>query len=134
VWALAVANLVGAFMLAAFGRWLGIVSIVAGDRLVPFVLTLVIIGCLIASVHVQSLSILTVLGALGVVLKRLRWPRPPFAIGLVLGATAERALHQAWSIWGAAFLLRPGAIILLLLIAGSIFFHVVRPVRVPAAR
>jgi TctA family transporter len=102
--------------------------------MVPFVLVLVIAGCLLASVHVQSLVVLVVLGALGTAMKRFGWPRPPFAIGLVLGSITERSFHQAWAIWGAAFLLKPGAIILLLLIAASITFHVLRPVSLPSSR
>jgi TctA family transporter len=67
-------------------------------------------------------------------MKRYGWPRPPFAIGLVLGAVTEQAFHQAWAIWGARFLLRPGAMILLFLIAISVTFHVARPVRIERAR
>ena len=58
--------------------------------MVPFVLVLVIAGCLLASVHVQSLIVMVVLGALGTAMKRLGWPRPPFAIGFVLGSITEK--------------------------------------------
>jgi TctA family transporter len=134
IWALVLANVIGSFMLAACGRWLGLIAFTAGNRLVPFVLVFVIAGCLLASVHVQSLIVMLVLGALGTAMKRLGWPRPPFAIGLVLGSITERSFHQAWAIWGGAFLLKPGAIILLVLIAASITFYAFRPVSLPSSR
>jgi TctA family transporter len=134
IWALVLANVAGSIMLAACGRWLGLVAFTAGSRLVPFVLVLVIAGCLLASVHVQSLIVMIVLGALGTAMKRHGWPRPPFAIGLVLGSITERSFHQAWAIWGGAFLLKPGAIILFLLIAASVTFYVFRPVSLSSSR
>jgi hypothetical protein len=83
---------------------------------------------------VQSLAVLFVLGALGLALKRAGWPRAPFAIGLVLGGVAERAFHQAWALWGPRFVLRPGAVILLLLIGASVMFYVARSGRGRARR
>ena len=77
--------------------------------------------------------ILFALGALGTVLKRCRWPRAPFAIGLVLGSVTERAYHQAWSLWGPALLFRPGAIVLLLLIVASVVFYALKPVKADTA-
>jgi TctA family transporter len=134
VWALVVANVAGSLMLAACGRWLGHVAFAAGTRMAPFVMILVIAGALLASGHVQSLGVLFLLGVLGTALKRCGWPRPPFAIGLVLGAVTEQSFHQAWALWGASFLWRPGAIILLLLIALSIVLHVAKPIRVEHPR
>ena len=129
VWALVLANLVGSLMLAVLGRWMILLVQVRADRLVPFVLVSIVVGCVLGTGSIVHVGVLLVLGALGTVLKLCRWPRAPFAIGLVLGSVTERAFHQAWSLWGPALILRPGAIILLVLIAASVIFYVLKPVK-----
>ncbi|MCC7010273.1 MAG: tripartite tricarboxylate transporter permease [Acidobacteria bacterium] len=123
VWTLVIANVLGAVMLAAVARWLTTVTRVPGGRLAPFVLVFTLLGCLVGTAGASSLFVLAVLSMLGVWLARAGWPRAPFAIGIVLGNVAERALHQSLSLWGARFLFRPGAIILLVLVLGSVAYH-----------
>ena len=60
------------------------------------------------------------LGAIGYLLKKYDWPRPPFVVGIVLGPIAEVSHHKAMAIWGPAFLLRPLALCLLVFIAVTI--------------
>jgi hypothetical protein len=129
IWTLVVANVIGALMLAVLGRWVGLVGFVPTGQLVPFALVFIIISALFGSGDVRVLIVLAVLSALGIAFKQAGWPRAPFAIGIVLGAVTERALHQAWGLWGAAFLLRPGAVVLLVLMAASVAFHVFRSSR-----
>ena len=130
IWTLVVANLVGALMLAVLGRWMGLVGAVPTGQLVPFAFVFIVISALFGSGDVRVLLVLAVLSALGMAFRQADWPRAPFAIGIVLGAVTERALHQAWALWGAAFLVRPGALVLLSLMAASIVFHLVRSARV----
>ena len=73
--------------------------------------------------------LLTVLGALGYFMKKYDWPRPPFVIGLILGAIAEDSFHKAMALWGPAFLLRPGALIMEALIVFSIGFYIWRTIK-----
>jgi TctA family transporter len=115
------------------GRWMTVIVRVNGGRIVPFVLVSVIVGCVLSTGNVSSLGVLFALGALGTVLKRCRWPRAPFAIGLVLGSITERAFLQSWALWGPAFVLRPGAIVLTLLIVASVVFYVLKPVKADTA-
>ena len=133
VWALVIANLAGSIMLAALGRGMSALVHVNGGRVVPFVLVSIVTGAVLATGNIASLGVLFVLGALGTVLKRCRWPRAPFAIGLVLGSVTERAYHQAWALWGPALLFRPGAIVLTLLIIASVVFYVLKPVKADTA-
>jgi TctA family transporter len=133
VWALVASNLVGSLMLAALGQWMTRLVEVRADRLVPFVLVAIIVGCVLGTGSVAHVGVLLVLGALGTLLKMCRWPRAPLAIGLVLGSVTERGFHQAWSLWGPALFLRPGAIILILLIAASVIFYVLKPVTAATA-
>jgi TctA family transporter len=54
----------------------------------------------------------------------------PFVIGLVLGPIMELSLHQALTIWGPSFVLRPVA----LLLAGATVATVVVSIRVASRR
>ena len=69
---------------------------------------------------------LGILSMIGYGLLKYDWPRPPFAIGIVLGKIAEGSLHKAWALWGWDFFLRPLSIILMTLIIATISFAVYR--------
>ena len=123
IWALVLSNLFAVAVFLACAQQLSLVAHLRSDILIPLVFCLAVLGSLLSSGNWQHLVILVVLGALGCGLKRHGWPRPPFAIGIVLGSIAENSLHQALSIWGPAFFLRPGALILTGLTAGSVGFY-----------
>ena len=50
------------------------------------------------------------------------WPRPPLLLGLVLGPIAERYMWTSVQLYGAEFLLRPGVIIILLILIASVIY------------
>jgi TctA family transporter len=49
------------------------------------------------------------------------WPRPPLLLGFVLGGVLERYLFLSFNAYGPSWMLRPGVIILAILIALSMF-------------
>ena len=55
-----------------------------------------------------DLGIVAAAGALGVMMVRLDWPRPPLLLGLALGGLAENRLFLATSLYGWTWILRPG--------------------------
>jgi TctA family transporter len=112
IWTLVIANILAALMFLAVGRWLALVVHVRAGLLVPFVLLLGCVGSFLGGGTWENLLVLVVLGGLGVAMKRHHWPRAPFMIGLVLGPIMELSLHQALTIWGPAFVLRPIALAL----------------------
>ena len=112
IWTLVIANILAALMFLAVGRWLAIVVHVRAGLLVPFVLLLGCVGSYLGGGTWENLLVLVVLGVLGVGMKRHHWPRAPFMIGLVLGPIMELSLHQALTIWGPSFVLRPIALTL----------------------
>ncbi len=123
IWTLSVANIlaVGMFLLCAplFSK----LTYVRGALLIPFVITLAFLGAYLSHGAWENMVLLTVLGVLGYFLKKYRWPRPPFVIGLVLGSIAEDSLHKALDIWGPTFFMRPMSMVFIALIIGSIFFY-----------
>ena len=109
IWTLVIANVLAAIMFLAIGRWLALVVHLRAGLLVPFVLLLACVGSFLGGGTWENLLVLIALGLLGCSMKRHHWPRAPFVIGLVLGPIMELSLHQALTIWGPSFVLRPVA-------------------------
>ena len=129
IWGLMLANVlaVGIFLVLAPG--LGWLSYVRGSLLIPFILTLTFLGSYLAHMAWENMVLLVVLGVLGYFLKKYDWPRPPFVIGLILGPIAEDSFHKAMALWGPSFLLRPGAMVMSLLIVISIAVYIWRALK-----
>lgn len=126
IWALVLSNVIAVFVFLLFVPWLGLLAYMRGGLLIPFVFLLTMLGAYLSQGQWQNIVILMGLGTLGYFLKRYRWPRPPFVIGLVLGPIAEESLHKALALWGPAFLLRPLSIVFIALIVASVGFYIWR--------
>ncbi len=120
IWGLMLANVVAVAIFVVLAPGLGWLSYVRGSLLIPFILTLTFLGSFLAHMAWENMVLLVVLGLFGYFLKKYDWPRPPFVIGLILGPVAEDSFHKAMALWGPSFLLRPGALIMCVLIVGSI--------------
>jgi len=133
IWALVLANVLAVAVFLPSAGLLARVSGLAGATVFPFVLCFALIGVYLSALHWQGFVVLCGFGLLGVALKHHEWPRGPFAIGLVLGTTAEVALHQSLAIWGGAFLLRPLTLALVALVLLSVWQSLRRHRRAPVA-
>ena len=129
IWGLMLANVVAVLMFIMVAPGLGYLSYVRGNLLIPFVLVLTFLGAFLSHRAWENMVLLALLGVLGYFLKKYDWPRPPFVIGLILGPIAEDSFHKSMSLWGPAFLLRPGALIMLVLIAITIGVYIFRLVK-----
>ncbi len=129
IWALMIANVVAVIFFIAFVPMLGYLSYVRGSLLIPFVLALTFLGAFLGHRSWENLIVLFVLGMFAYFLKKYGWPRPPFVIGIILGPIAEDSYHKAYQLWGYEFLLRPGALIMIALIIGSIGFYIWKSTR-----
>jgi len=126
IWALAVANVLCVVILVGLTPWLGALANVRPSLLIPFVMVFALLGCYLSSGAWENIVLIAFMSALGYMLKRHGWPRPPFVIGVVLGPVAEDSLHKALAIWGPSFFLRPLSLILIGLIVFSIGLYVWR--------
>lgn len=126
IWALVIANVLAVVMILAVVPLLGYLSYIRGNLLIPFVLILTFLGSYMGSKAWENIILLFMFGMLGYFLKKFRWPRPPFVIGLILGPIAEDSYHKAMSLWGPSFLLRPGTMFMIVLIVASVVYYIWR--------
>lgn len=126
VWTLALSNILAVVLLLLCAPWFSLLAGLRVGLLVPLIIVLSLLGAIISGGAWQNLLLLALLGAIGYLFKRYDWPRPPFIVGIVLGPIAEISHYKAMAIWGPAFLLRPLAICLLVLIAAAIISNIFR--------
>ena len=124
IWALVISNIMAVVVLIFACRWVTLLTFVRGGLLIPFVLTLCVFGSFLAKGQWENLVMLGILSVIGYLLLKFDWPRPPFAIGLVLGRIAEESLHKALNLWGLDFFLRPLSMVLTSIIVLTIAFAV----------
>ena len=126
IWALALANFLSVFIFLAMAPAFSLLVFVRGARLIPFVLVLAFLGAYLSESAWENILLLVGIGVLGYFLKKYRWPRPPFVIGLVLGGIAENSIHKALAIWGPTFFFRPLSLVLIAMIMLTIGFYIRR--------
>ena len=123
VWIIVVSNIITVAVCFLFLNQIAKITFVKGTFLVPFLLLLVYLGGFAIKNSFGDMLLVLLFGVLGCFMVRFDWQRPPLLLGLVLGGIAENNLFLAVQIYeGGSWLLRPGVIILLLLIFGALFF------------
>jgi TctA family transporter len=90
--------------------------------LVPPILVFVFIGAFAANFSSYDLVALLLFSLLGFSMRRYGWPRAPLVLGLVLGRKMELYLWLSVARYQWEWLLRPGVMALLLLVAASFAF------------
>jgi TctA family transporter len=120
VWTIVVSNVITVAVCLAFMNRLARITQIRGSLLIPFILTLVYVGAFAEKNVFEDLGVVLAFGALGWMMARLGWPRPPLLLGLVLGPLAENKLFLSTDNYGPAWLLRPGVLVLLAIIAAGL--------------
>ncbi len=127
IWALALANFLSVFVFLAMAPTFSLAGATcAVQLLIPFVLVLAFLGAYLSESRWENMLLLVGIGVLGYFLKKYGWPRPPFVIGLVLGAIAEDSIHKALAIWGPTFFLRPLSLVFIALIVLTVVAYIWR--------
>lgn len=122
VWILLVANVLSIGLAFVFLRQLTKITQVKGLILVPIILSLVWLGAFSATTNFGDLVTLVVFGAIGFIMVKLDWPRPPVILGLVLGTLADKNLGISYQRYGEEFLYRPVVMVVLLLAVASLVY------------
>ena len=116
VWTLAIANVLGAAFLLAWGRHVAKVTFVSGHVLVPAIVLFVFMGAWMGGSNIGDWISLLGFGLVGWVMKHAGWPRPPLVLGYILGVIMENALQIASQNQGWGMLGRPIVLIIIVLV------------------
>ncbi|GAA0321524.1 tripartite tricarboxylate transporter permease [Oceanobacillus sp. FSL W7-1293] len=123
VWTLVFANIFGALLCMLLVRPISKISLVPGEKIVPFLVVLLVVGAYQSTMSWGDLIVFVVIGLLGYIMTILDWPRPPLLIGFVLALPAERYYWISIERYGWEWLTNPLvialAVIIVLLLAGG---------------
>ncbi|HBK79219.1 MAG TPA: hypothetical protein DDZ83_05965, partial [Nitrospinae bacterium] len=122
VWIIVVSNIITVAVCFLFLNQLAKLTFVRGNLLIPFILFLIYLGSFAEKNAFEDMLITLIFGGLGWAMVRMDWPRPPLLLGLVLGPLAENRLFLSIDSYGAAWIGRPGVLILFALMLTGIFY------------
>ena len=125
VWTIVVSNVITVAICFLFLKQLVKITQIRGALLIPFILTLVAVGAFAEKNVFEDVLIVLLFGALGWVMARLGWPRPPLLLGLVLGPLAENKLFLSTDNYGIAWTMRPGVLILFAIIVAGFLVPII---------
>ena len=113
IWSVALANVLGTAICFAFSNQFAKIAMIRQTVIMPLILTVLFIGAYQATRSWGDLIAMLLFGLLGWTMKRLRWPRPPIILGVVLGGIVERYLFISVERYGAEWLWRPVVMVVL---------------------
>lgn len=117
VWMLAIANVLGAALLLAWGKHVAKITFVPAYFIVPVVILFMFMGAWVGNSALGDWISLLGFGLLGWLMKLGGWPRPPLVLGYILGKIMENGLQISLQTNGWAMLARPIVLAILALIA-----------------
>jgi TctA family transporter len=124
IWSFAIANTIGAALCLFMSPALARLTWVPFDRLAPAIVVTIFFGAFQSSQNFGDIYAMLGLGLLGWLMKQLGWPRAPFLVGFVLTKPTEQYLWLSISRYDFEWLLRPGVIVMGLLLLASILWIV----------
>ncbi len=126
IWSYAAANVVGAGLCFLLSPALARLTYIPFVRIVPPVILTMVLGAFQVTRHMGDLFALLVLGLVGWAMKHTGWPRAPLLIGFVLAAPMERYFWLTTARYEYAWLLRPGVIVIGLVLISPFVWNVLR--------
>lgn len=126
VWVIIVSNIITVGICFLFLEPLVKITQVRGSLIIPLILLLVYLGAFAEKNASEDMAVVLFFGALGWIMEKLEWPRPPLLLGLVLGPLAENRLFLSTDNYGAAWLWRPGVLIILAVTLAGVIYPVVK--------
>jgi TctA family transporter len=129
IWSIALANIFGAGLCFLLSGQFAKISTLRYTLILPVIMAIVFVGAFQGSKSWGDMFVLLMFGVLGWIMKRLKWPRPPLILGLVLGVLIERYMSISFLRYGADWMLRPGVVVLLVLSALVLFSPLFKLVR-----
>jgi putative tricarboxylic transport membrane protein len=112
VWVIILSNILTVAICFLFLNPLAKVTQVRGSLIIPLILVLIYLGAFAEKNAFADMVVVLFFGALGWIMEKLEWPRPPVLLGLVLGPLAENRLFLASDNYGLAWMQRPGVLLI----------------------
>ncbi len=122
VWVIILSNIITVAVCFLFLKPLAKVTQVRGSIIIPLILVLIYLGAFAEKNAFEDMIVVLFFGALGWVMEKMEWPRPPVLLGLVLGPLAENRLFLSTDNYGLAWTSRPGVIAIFALTLAGIFY------------
>jgi TctA family transporter len=129
VWVIIISNIITVALCFLFLNPLAKITQIRGSLIIPFILILIYLGAFAEKNAFEDMIVVLFFGALGWVLEKLHWPRPPLLLGLVLGPLAENRLFLSTDNYGLAWIWRPGVLIIFVVILFGIFYPIISELR-----
>ena len=124
VWVIILSNMITVAVCFLFLKPLAKVTQVRGSIIIPLILILIYLGAFAEKNAFADMIVVLFFGALGWVMEKMEWPRPPVLLGLVLGPLAENRLFLSTDNYGLAWTGRPGVIGIFVLTLVGIFYPI----------
>jgi hypothetical protein len=124
IWSFAIANTMGAALCLFLSPALARLTWIPFAQLAPAIVVTIFFGAFQSSEHFGDIYAMLGLGLVGWLMKQLGWPRAPFLVGFVLTKPTSQDLWLSISRDDIDSRLRPGVIVLGLLLLASIIWSV----------
>lgn len=134
VWVIIISNIITVAICFLFLKPIAQVTQVRGGIIIPIILILIYLGAFAEKNAFEDMLVVLFFGALGWIMEKLEWPRPPVLLGLVLGPLAENRLFLSTDNYGWAWTHRPGVIGIFALTLFGIFYPMIKSRREERAR
>jgi putative tricarboxylic transport membrane protein len=126
VWVIIISNIITVAVCFLFLKPLAKITQIRGSLIIPFILILIYLGAFAEKNAFEDMIVVLFFGALGWILEKLQWPRPPVLLGLVLGPLAENRLFLSTDNYGLAWLWRPGVLLIFAVTLFGIFYPMIK--------
>jgi putative tricarboxylic transport membrane protein len=127
VWIIVITNIITVAICFLFLNQLAKITFVKGTYLIPFLLLLIYLGGFAVKNSFGDMFLVLLFGALGWLMVKFDWQRPPLLLGLVLGGIAENNLFIASRIYGWTWLLHPAVLVIAAIILIGNFYPYLQP-------
>lgn len=123
----ALSNLMAAGVMILLAGWVARITFLRGHVLAPLLLALVVLGTFASKNNPVDVIYVFVFGALGYVMKELRYSRAAMILGFVLTSAIETYLHISLVSYGPFFFARPVSLVIIgLLVLGIVWPYLKR--------
>jgi putative tricarboxylic transport membrane protein len=126
IWTLVIANTMATLLSMLFIKQFVKACMVPYYYMIPSVFLFCIVGAYGNELDMYDLIALLFFSALGIIMRRYGWPRPPLLVAVVLGAQVQQYLWLSVDRYGLEWMLFPSVIFLFLLIVATVAYPFIR--------